>query len=559
MHLAVGLMPESEFNATAGAAIVKAISDNGVTHVFCVPGESYLGVLDAFRDHASPVLVAARHEEGAGFMADAMAKMTGNTGVAMVSRGPGLTHLLIAVHGAEQDWTPLVVLVGQVPTGQRGRGAFQEVDVVTLGRTLGRDGLRIDRPEDAYPVMLKAFERATSWRPGPVLVEIPEDVANSKEVTRFFATAKPPPAPEPFDPDLCRAAAEALAAAQRPVLIVGEGVSEFDSTSSLSELAALVGAPVYSAWRRLDAFPNDDPSFGGGVPWLSGEMKVPLLEADVLVAIGTRLDEHTTLRYQLPGPSQRLIHIDSRPGVFESRPGSIEIEGDIGKVIGELIGLSGTMGTESELVAARIERVRRINALYLSSLHPPEGSTALGVVSPALAFAALRELLPADSVLVSDAGAFATYMNRYYRWTMPGTFLGTKSGAMGYAVPGGVGAKLAVGARPVIAVAGDGGFAMTMSEVHTAVRLGLSRLIFLVFDNGVLGTIARHQSIGYSRRSGVDSGSDDLVRIGEGMGAVGFRVDSLDGFRRAIELALESDVPAVVQVITDPGALNAWD
>lgn len=552
-------MSESGFNATAGAAIVRAIADHGVTHVFCVPGESYLGVLDPFHDLAGPALVAARHEEGAGFMADAMAKMTGRTAVAMVSRGPGLAHLLIAVHGAEQDWTPMVVLVGQVPTGQRGRGAFQEVDVITLGQTLGRDGLRIDRPEDAYSVMLKAFERANGSRPGPVLVEIPEDVANSKEITRFFATTKPPPPPMPFDSHLCRAAAGILATAQRPIVIAGEGVRESDSAASLSELAALVGAPVYTAWRRLDAFPNNDANFGGGLPWMSGEMKAPLLDADVVVVVGTRLDEHTTLRYQVPGPTQRLIHIDSRPGVFEGRPGSIEIEGDIGKVIGEIISLSETMDPEVELVAARIERVRKVNALYINSLDPPSDSAASGGISPAVAFAALRELVPADSVLVSDAGAFATYMNRYYRWTMAGTFVGTKSGAMGYAVPGAVGAKLAVDDRTVIAVAGDGGFAMTMSELHTAVRLGLSGIIILVFDNSMLGTIARHQSVGYARRSGVDSGSDDLVRISEGMGAVGFRVDSLEGFRRAINRALEADVPALIQVITDPGALNAWD
>ncbi|NIF52239.1 thiamine pyrophosphate-binding protein, partial [Burkholderia sp. Ax-1724] len=264
-------------------AIYNAIAAEQIDHVFCVPGESYLAVMDAFHGSDSPRLIATRHEEGAGLMAEAWAKATGKTGVCMVTRGPGLTHLAIALHTAQQDSTPLVALVGQVPSDVRYREAFQEMDVVAYARPMAKWALEIGRGDRAAELMQKAFHVAQSGRPGPVVVSLPEDVDRELAVSapaRMAEVYAAAPSPAGIE-----AAAALLRDAKRPCIVVGGGVTRGGASADVVALAEKLGAAVFTGWRRFDAFPNHHPLYLGPMPVLPADLAAPLLEADVIVAI----------------------------------------------------------------------------------------------------------------------------------------------------------------------------------------------------------------------------------------------------------------------------------
>lgn len=542
---------------TVGRLIVDAIRAEGVTHAFCVPGESYLGVLDAFNDVPDVTLVTAHHEEGAGFMADAMAKATGRPGVVLVTRAPGATHLSIALHAAHQDSTPLVAIVGQVPTRMAGRESFQEMDLVGFGRLVGKAGFEIREPDRAAEIIQRAFYVAQSGRPGPVLVSIPEDVANAPaEAADIVGQRIPLPGHRPDD---IAQAAELLSHASSVAVLAGGGVLRSKATDALIRVASELGCSVYSAWRRFDAFPNDHPLYAGNVPWIPARLQQPLREAEVLLAVGTRLGDFTSLGYALPAPGQRLIQIDlSAEAMSVMRAPDVGILADARPALEALLaaitatgGSAGRVGRQPQASAA--------HQAYLDETTPRPIERPAGHVDLEAAIGDLRALLPDDTATTTDAGAFSAYLNRYFRWRRPGTFFGTTSGAMGYAVPAAIGVKLADPERSVVAVAGDGGFTMTMSEVHTATRLGLRGLVFLVFDNGTYGTIRLHQTRRFpGREIGVDQGRADLAEVARGLGASAFRVTETADFAAAVREALAAPGPAVVHAVTDPEQIDAW-
>ncbi|MGH7911563.1 MAG: thiamine pyrophosphate-dependent enzyme [Candidatus Dormibacteraceae bacterium] len=539
-------------SSTVGRIILDTIRRQGVGHVFCVPGESYLGLLDAFHDAATPTLVTTRHEEGAGGMAEAQAKLSGRPGVAMVTRGPGITHLSIAVHTAMQDGSPLVVFVGQVPRSLRGRGAFQEVDVAQLGNTLGKWGVEIDDPDRAAATVGRAFEVAQAGRPGPVLVAVPEDLG-SAPVQANLEPSSSAPLPEPDAAALTRAAG-ILSASGGAAVIAGEAVAQAGAQAALAALASRLGAPVYNAWRRFDAFPNDHRLYAGPLPWLSAEMLRPLRAAQTLIVVGTRLDDFTSLHYGLPAPEQQLICIDGGRGWRSDDPDSaIHLSGDCRAVLEELNGTlppGPAVGSAGETPA---------HGAYLEARRPPGGLSGNGAIDLAQAFVELRQVLPADTVTTCDAGAFTAFLSRYFCWTRPGTFVGATSGAMGYAVPAAIGAKLLDPSRPVVAFAGDGGFAMVMSEIETAVRLRLGGLLVVVFDNGSYGAIRRDQRRRFpGREVGVDLGRIDYAEVAEAMGAAGYRVGDVEELLNAVRSGLAQPRPAVIHATVDPAQLDAW-
>lgn len=324
--------PPAESHRTVGRVVFDAVRSHGVRHVFCVPGESYLGLMDAFHGSSSPTLVTTRHEEGAGVMAEAQARLTGRPGVAMVTRGPGVTHLSIAVHTAMQDGVPLVGFVGQVPTRLRGRGAFQEVEVAQLGKTLGKWGVEINDPEHAPELVARAFEVAMAGRPGPVLVSVPEDVGTAP-VQSSFTAATPAPV-QTFDREPVRRAASIVHSAPSVALVVGDAVRRAGAGGDLDRLASTLGAPVYTAWRQYDAFPNDHRLYAGPLPWLPPEMLQPLRDARVLLVVGTQLDDFSSLHYTLPGPEQQLVSLDAKAGEPSHKSaGAVHAGGDLRRVL----------------------------------------------------------------------------------------------------------------------------------------------------------------------------------------------------------------------------------
>jgi acetolactate synthase-1/2/3 large subunit len=544
--------------STVGEVIVAAMARHGVDYAFCVPGESYLPVLDAFHDEPAVRPVATQHEEGAGFMAHAWARAAGRTGVAMVTRGPGIAHLAVALHAARQDSVSMVVIAGQVPTAVIGREGFQELDLVRFAEVTGKAGIEITHADRAREQVERAFYLAASGRPGPVVVSLPEDLGYARtDDDSPGRQIVPRPA---ADAEALRRAAGILRGARSVAIIAGGGIATADGSAVLVRLAERLGAVVFNGWRRFDAFPNTHPQFAGNLPWLPAELTAAVREADVILAAGTRMGDFSSLGYTIPHAGQRLIQIDLCPeSIVATRGGDVALVGEARDACTALLGLLADDPGEAPLVARRRADALAAGRRYVSRSEPGGRTAPSGFVDVGIAIGDLRELLPPGTAITSDAGSFSGYLNRYYRWREPGTFFGSTSGSMGYAVPAAVGAKLADPGRPVVAIAGDGGFAMTMSEVHTAVRLGLGGLVFVAFDNGVYGTIKSHQRKKFPGRDiAIELTSADLARVASGLGARGVRASTNEEFADACKEAITSPVPTVIQAMTSPDQIDAW-
>ena len=376
--------------STVGQLIVEQIRAEGVSHAFCVPGESYLGILDAFFEMTDLSLVVTHHEEGAGFMADAMSKANGAPGVALVSRAPGLAHLAIALHAARQDATPLVAIVGQVESVDMGRDSFQEVDVLSLGRIVAKASFEVRSPDKAAEVIARAFFIARSGRPGPVVVSIPEEVANAS--TESVPTARRKiPVPAPLPADVARAAS-VLRSSTSVAMVVGAGVLQAKATGAAVELAERLGATVYTAWRRFDAFPNSHHLYAGNLPWLPPDLQAPLLGADVVLTLGTRLGDFTSLGYRVPTADQKLVQMDlTAEAMSVVRAPDVGILGDCQDSIHELLDALANQSPPRD----RLKAAEAAHDVYVRA-STPATSSKRQYVDLEVAMGILRRVLPAS-------------------------------------------------------------------------------------------------------------------------------------------------------------------
>ena len=548
---------------TVAETIFRAIKIREIDFVFCVPGESYLATMDSFYGSLQPLLVSARHEEGAGIMAEAYAKASSKTGVCMVTRGPGLTHLTIALHTAKQDSTPLVVFVGQVPTNLRQRESFQELDIVELSRPVTKWAVELNRADRVAEIVDKAFHIANSGRPGPVVISLPEDIDRSSTAQHSLWRYSTVGIPSPSSKGVAKAVSM-IEDAERPCIVAGEGILRVDATDKLVCFAECLGAPVFTAWRRFDAFPNKHPLYMGGLNLssVSNDLSEPLKNADLIIAIGTRLDEFTTLSYSSPSTEQKIIHIDRSP---EETGGSwigadLSLVADSGEAMDKLEEtLKNSMRAKPS--KAHQKQIADWSEYYRSRTTPRSNRIGLkdGTIDLEGVYHDILNIIPDDASITCDAGDFGSWLIRYYKWNQPRTFFGPTTGAMGYALPAAIAAKLARPQAPVIAFAGDGGFAMTMSELETAVRLKLEGLVVLVFNNNNYGTIRRHQNREFPGRIvGTALGKIDFPAIAKAMGAEGFRVSKNDEFAKTFKEALNLESPAVIEITLGENNLDPW-
>ena len=548
---------------TVAEAIFKAIKIREIDFVFCVPGESYLATMDSFYGSAKPLLVSARHEEGAGIMAEAYAKASSKTGVCMVTRGPGLTHLSIALHTAKQDSTPLVVFVGQVSTKVRQREAFQELDIVEFTRPVAKWAVELNRADRVAEIVDKAFHIANSGRPGPVVISLPEDIDRSSTAQHSVWRSSTVGIPSPSTKGVAKAVSM-IENAERPCIVAGEGVLRVDATDKLIRFAECLGAPVFTAWRRFDAFPNNHPLYMGGLNLssVSNDLSEPLKTADLIIAIGARLDEFTTLSYSSPSTVQKLIHIDQSP----EETGGSWIGADLALVadVGEAMDKFEEALKNSKRVKPSKERQNQIAdwSEYFTKRTTPRGNRIGlkdGTIDLEGIYHDILNILTDDASITCDAGDFGSWLIRYYKWNKPRTFFGPTTGAMGYALPAAIAARLARPQAPALAFAGDGGFAMTMSELETAVRLKLAGLVVLVFNNNNFGTIRRHQNREFPGRVvGTGLGKIDFSAIAKAMGAEGFRVSKNGEFAKTFKAALNAGRPAVIDITLGENNLDPW-
>jgi acetolactate synthase-1/2/3 large subunit len=542
--------------APVARALVELLAARGIDRAFCVPGESYLPLLDALID--SPIeLVVCRHESGAGFAALADAQATRRPGLFLVSRGPGATNGSIAIHSAMHDALPLVMICGQVSRDELGRHAFQEVDYRQTFGDLAKWATQVDDPSKLLETVARAIDIATSGRPGPVVIAVPEDVFEGLEgeAGAFDATVAAT-AGLAVDPDTVRAVAAKLVAAERPLLIAGTLLNTPRGRIALSAVAHGFGVPVVVEFRQQDIFPNADRLYAAQLGFKIPAEQIAVLErSDLLLAVGTDLGDVPTQGFTFPRspvPEQPMIHVypdaEAAARVYQPQLRCIADPVDFLEALAR------------HLPARPDPREDWVDSLqaYLQKIRRFDPATPADGVSFGHVVAALDRQMADDGVLVVDAGNFNTWTQRYFMFRGERRMSGTMAGAMGMGVPGAMAWSLRFPDRQVVALVGDGCVMMTGNELATAVQHGARPKIFIA-DNGSYGTIRLHQEKRFPGRiSGTRLHNPDFARWGASFGAAAFTIDAADAVDVRVAEALAFDGPAVVHVRTSLTQLSAF-
>jgi acetolactate synthase-1/2/3 large subunit len=534
--------------------IVRSLEAHGIERLYCVPGESYLALLDALHDSNRINTVVCRHESGAGFMAVAEAKATGRPACFAVSRGPGATNGSIAIHVAEQDALPVVMLVGQVARAERGRFSFQEVDYQQFFGGMAKAVWEVSDAEKLAEVMPRAFHTACQGVPGPVVIVLPEDMlsdAAEAKVSSPWPVARPGAA----DGDADRVDAM-LAEAKRPVLIAGQVLRTPQGKAALAAFAHAHQVPVAVTWKNQDLFDNRDPLYAGHLGFGNPPRHRDLLaRADLVIACGTRLGDVASQNFTFPAapePTQPLIHIypDCKPigRVFRTDLG---IVADPAGILAALASRPAAHAMPRGKWAAEIARF--IDGFMEFKPSSPGDGVDFGRVVMAIARHA-----PANATIITDAGNFSTWVHRHWRLTPDNLMLGAIGGAMGFAVPAACAASMIHPGRMTIAVVGDGGMLMTGQELATAMAQGAAPKIFLS-DNGIYGTIRSHQEKHYPKRvSGTDLHNPDFTQWARSFGAHVVTIDKSYDIDTAVAAALAHEGASVVHVHSSRETLSAF-
>lgn len=501
---------------TVGQLLASSIAAHGIDRVFCVPGESYLGLLDGLYDQTRIDTVVCRHEAGAGFMALADARLSGRPGVACVSRGPGASNAAIAVHTAQQDGVPFLLIVGQVATRDVRRDSFQEIDYANMFGSIAKWTVEITDPERAPEALLRAFQTATTGVPGPVVIAVPEDVLTAD----CKALPVQPQAPIAAAPDVVslERLRQHLLQARRPLVLAGSGIGNDQDRTDLLAFLEAWNLPAVVSFRRQDLLPNRHRLYAGDMGLSNPETQMAVLrEADLLVVLGARLSDITTQGYTYPSlmrPDQVLIHIHSdltQIGTHFSSDLSIACAP---RAVFEAI------GDPEDKLPDRNDWIASLTAQRdaIAAVRPFDVSDGVPFES---VVAAVGEKLPGDAIVTVDAGVFGAPVYRVVPFVPPQRLLAPISGAMGFGIPAAVAAGLRAPDRTVICFVGDGGFAMTGSELAVALERNLNLKIILS-ENKIYGSIRIHQERDYPGRTiGTGFTNPDLALIGQ---AYGFEV-----------------------------------
>jgi acetolactate synthase I/II/III large subunit len=533
-----------------GRILVDQLTKQGVEHVFCVPGESYLAVLDALHD-ASIAVTVCRQEGGVAMMADAVGKLTGRPGIAMVTRGPGATNAAHGVHIAQQDSTPMILFVGQIERSARERGAFQEVDYRAAFGPIAKWATEIDDVRRIPEIISRAFHVAMSGRPGPVVIALPEDmlVEEADVADAPFAEALE------THPSLSQMAElqKRLWAAERPIVIAGGSRWDEQAVERLKRFSEAFDIPVAVSFRRQMLFSADHPNFAGDLGIGANPKLVERIKAsDCVLAIGARLGEMPSQGYTLfdiPGNGMRLVHVHG--GAEELQ----RVYATNLPINASMRGFAAALQTLQPPQSIRWSAATRAaNADYKAWSTPPKaipGALQMGAVMEWLS-----ARLPHDAILTNGAGNYATWLHRYYPFRRFGTQAAPTSGSMGYGVPAAVAAKRLHPDRMVVSFAGDGCFLMNGQEFATAVQYDLP-IIVLVIDNAMYGTIRMHQERDYPGRvSATALRNPDFAAYARAFGGHGETVRETSEFAPAFERAVASGKPAILHCFIDPEAIT---
>ena len=535
---------------TGGQLIVDALHAQGAEHVFCVPGESYLAVLDALHDAKIQVTVC-RQEGGAVMMADATARLTGRPGIAMVTRGPGATNASPGIHIAEHDSVPLILFVGQIERGMRERGAFQEMNYKAFFGSTAKWVVEIDDAARIPETISRAYHIAMQGRPGPVVISLPEDMLLD------VSHAAIPQRIEPVEtwPGQTQMAElqKMLWAAKKPIAILGGGGWSEKAVASLVRFSERFHLPIATSFRRAGLFPADHPHYAGEIGiGPNPKLKERIATSDLVLLIGGRMAEMPSQSYTLfdiPKPQMAFVHVHANAE-------------ELGRVYHPTLGINAT----PRAFAASLESLQPPQEIVWADTAQAAHADFEGWTSKPLAHANaldmadvmlwLRNRLPHDAIVTNGAGNYAIWVGRFLRYRHFGAQLAPTSGSMGYGVPAAVGAKRMLPERMVIAFAGDGCFMMNGQEFATAVQYHLP-VIVVVVDNGMYGTIRMHQEREYPARVSASTlKNPDFAAYARAFGGHGERVENTDEFAPAFERCVASGKPSIIHCLTNPELLT---
>jgi len=527
-----------------GHAVAQCLRNEGIRHVFCVPGESHIAVLDGLCGMPEIKLITNRQEGCSCFMAEGYAKSTRTTGVCLVTRGPGATNASIAIHSAKYDSVPLVLLVGQVSRAARGREAGQEIDYTHFFGSIAKWVVEINEPKHVPRVMTRAFYLARTGRPGPVVVSLPRDMLEENADISMI-DPYPPARPNP-DPKLIEEMIGRINAAKKPVLLAGSGTQYSGARPELIDFSEKFHIPVLTSYKRQDAFPNSHPNYIGNLTNANKHARTLVSkEADLVVVIGSRLNQQTTGVFSLPRPGQPFIQIDAdEQNIGQNSRPDVGIVSDAKSALIVALKHQGPRPNESR--AAWIAEHHAAQKRYSTPFERPTRRASMEGV-----MADLKATLPSDAITTTDAGSFGQWPQRYLEFEHPDSYISPTLGCMGSGVPYAVAAKLAHPGRLVVAHVGDGGFLMTGQEMATAKQYG-ANVITIVYDNDGYNSIRMHQEAQYpGRQYGTDLVNPDFAALGSAYGALGLKVTRDEEFLPAFKKAMTADRSALIEVMTD--------
>jgi acetolactate synthase I/II/III large subunit len=541
---------------TGAQAVIKSLENEGVEVVFGHPGGAILPAYDPILD--SPIRhILARHEQGAGHMAEGYAHATGRVGVAIATSGPGGTNLVTALADAYMDSVPIVAITGQVPTGAVGGDAFQEADLTGITMPITKHNEMVQTPERIAPAIAEAFHIASTGRPGPVLIDIPKDVLNA-----HFAYEPAGPINLPgYKPTtrghgkMVREAAREIMSARRPVIYAGGGIIKSGSHEELLRLAELLDLPVVTTLMARGAFPDSHP-LCLGMPGMHGHWTAitALQQADLLIALGTRFDDRVTGNLASFAPHARVIHVDIDPAeIGKNRTVEVPIVGDCRTVVEQVL---------SHLETALAEQPAPDLSQWWKALHAWKAEHPLrveqqadGPLKPQTVIRAIGERLGGGGIVVTGVGQHQMWASQHIRYERPRSWINSGGlGTMGFCVPAAIGAKVGMPDTTVVAIDGDGSFQMTLQELATA-KLEKVPVIFCVINNGALGMVRQWQELFYDKRySQIDLSFDcpDLVKLADAYGCVGLRCERAEDVASTLDKAFAvGDTPVLVDFRVD--------
>lgn len=545
---------------SAGEVVTHILESHGIQHVFGLPGTALLPILKAMKGRQIRY-ITTRHEQVAALMAVGYARASGKVGVCMGSRGPAATNMSMGIHDAHQGSYPVLALLGQVSRSHLGRVALQEIDLVDFFRPITKWAVEIPHPDRVAELFERALVVSQLGRQGPVMVSVPTDISLGDTLEASPCVAD---APKPFaSEDVLRQVVELLHRARQPFIMAGGGILSSKASAALARFSNAVAIPVAASYGRNDLLPRSDPMFIGHMGLGAADDAVNYGKgADVVLAIGTKLAELSTMGYTIPTPEARVIHIDIDPaalGVVRiPSPGIVADAAASLDVMTRLI--PDVTRADEPRLRQRRATVAQLRASIETTWQLPVADFRETPIHPAQVIQEIQAMLPPDHYLITcDAGSFSRWVMRFLRLEIPGSWMVPTSGGMGFGFAAAMGAQLALPDHLVLNLAGDGGFLMTCQDLETAVRERLP-VVSVVFNNNCYGTVKDTQRSMYGEDVvGSDYGNPDFGALARAFGAFGERVERASvigpALRRALDFAQRQRLPAVVEVLIDPQCL----